>query len=143
GLDDPDVAAVAVRIARREHVEELRELHIVHQSRLGETTVRQAATLGKRDQLFDIRAKLLRLCRRRRDLLMLDERSRHVPQQGSTVAGSALKLTAANTMAHGSFLSFVRGPCQVTPATQHLGRPRIYPNGNGELSSPPDAKPST
>src|SRR5262249_57611977 len=115
----------------------------VHQRGVGETTVRQPATLGERDQLFDIGTKLLRLCRRRRYLLMLDERSRHVPEQGSTVAGGALKLTAANTMAHDSFLSFVRGPCQVTPATQHSGRPRIYPNGNGELSSPPDAKPST
>jgi hypothetical protein len=47
---------------------------------------------------------------------MLDERGSHVPEQGSAVAGGALKLTAANTMAHGVFLSFVGAPYQVSPA---------------------------
>jgi hypothetical protein len=49
----------------------------------------------------------------------------------------------ANAVAHGSILSFVRGPYEVTPATQHLGRLRKSPNENGELVSPPDALPST
>src|SRR3954452_23989297 len=81
--------------------------------------------LGERDELLDIGAKLLRLGRRRRDLLMLDERRGHVPEQGCTVARGALKLTAANTMAHRSFLSFVWSPFEVAPATQISGRLRL------------------
>src|SRR6185437_1741791 len=52
GLNDTGVAAVAVRITRSEHVEELGQLCIVHQPRLGEVAVRQAAALGERHQLF-------------------------------------------------------------------------------------------
>src|SRR4029079_3259343 len=103
-----------------------------HQPRLCETAVRKPAALGERHQLLDIGAKLLRLGSRGGDLLMLDERASHVAEQGCSVAGGALKLTAANTMAHGSFLSFVRGPCEVTPATQHSGRRRKSPNDKGE-----------
>src|SRR6185312_15394007 len=102
-------------------VEELGELGVVHQPRLSEPTVRKPAVLGERDQLLDVGAKLLRLGRGRRDLLVLDERGRHVAEQGRAVAGGALKFTAANTMAHGIFLSFVRSPYEVAPATQHLG----------------------
>jgi hypothetical protein len=74
---------------------------------------------------------------------VLDERGRHVAEQGRAVAGGALKFTMANAVAHGAFLSFVRGPYEVTPATQRFGRLRKSPNGNGELISPPDAPPST
>jgi len=74
---------------------------------------------------------------------VLDERGRHVAEQGRAVAGGALKLTAANTMAHGVFLSFVGAPYQVSPATQFFGATAQSPNTNGELSSPPDALPST
>src|SRR5262249_41251056 len=100
GLDNPRIAAVAIGITGRKHVEELGELRVVHQPRLGKTAVRKSTALGERDQLLDIGAKLLRLGRPRRDLLMLDERSRHVAEQGCTMTGGALKLTAANTMAH-------------------------------------------
>src|SRR5947209_14002648 len=59
--------------------------------------------LGQRHQLLNIGAKLLRLGGGGRDLLMLDERGRHVAEQGRAVARGALKLTSADTMAHGSF----------------------------------------
>ena len=81
-----------------------------------QTTVRKTALLGKRDQLLDIGAKLLRLGDGGLDLLMLDECRRLVTEQGRTMARGALQLTAANTMTHGNFPSFVRGPCEVTPA---------------------------
>jgi hypothetical protein len=99
--------------------------------------------LRERDQLLDIGAKLLRLGRGRRDLLMLDERGRHVAEQGRAVARGALKLTAANTMAHGVFLSFVGAPYQVSPATQFFRATAQSPNDNGERIGPPDALPST
>src|SRR3954463_3361564 len=114
-LDDARVAAVAVSVSRSYDVEQLGELSIVHQPRLGEAAVRKATVLGERDQLLDIGTKLFRLRGRGQDLLVLYERCSHVAEQGRTVAGGALKLTAANTMAHRSFLSFVRGPYQVTP----------------------------
>src|SRR5205085_5761334 len=101
---------------------------------LGEPAVAETTLLGQGHQLLDIGAKLLRFCRRRGDLLVLDERGRHVAEQGRAVARGALKLTVANTMAHGSVLSFVRGPCQVTRATQFFGATAQSPNDNGEQS---------
>src|SRR5205814_10628143 len=47
GLDDPGVAAVAVGVALGDDVEQLVELCIVHEPRLGEATVRQPAMLGE------------------------------------------------------------------------------------------------
>jgi len=55
------------------------------------------------------------------------------------VAGGALKLTAANTMAHRSFLSFVGEPFQVLPATQHFGwlrKTQIQVSGGLKRKSP-------
>ncbi len=124
GLDDPAIAAIALGVARGDHVEQLGELDLVHQPRLGEATVRQAAVLGQRDQLLDIGAKLLRLGRGGGDLFVLDERGRHVAEQGRPVARGALKLTSAYAMAHGSS-PFVRGPCEVTPARRALGSRRF------------------
>ncbi len=69
-----------------------------------ETAVGQAALLGQRHQLLDVRAKFLRLGDGGGDLLVLDERGRHVAEQGGAVARGTLKLTAANAMAHGYFL---------------------------------------
>ena len=54
------------------------------------TAVGQATLFCQCDQLFGIRPEFLRLGQRRRDLLMLDERSRHVAQHRITVRGGAL-----------------------------------------------------
>src|SRR3954465_5140536 len=74
-----------------------------------QAAVRKAALLGERNQLLDIGAKLLRLGGRGGDLLMLDERCRHIAEQGSAVGRGPLKLTAAYAMAHVSFLRSLRG----------------------------------
>src|SRR5205823_13621415 len=111
---------------------QLGQLRLVHEPRLGEAAVAEAAALGERDQLFDVRAKLLRLGRRGGDLLVLDERGRHVAEQGRTVARSTLKLTMANAVAHGSVLSFVRGPYEVSPARRFFGGPPSPRNTSGE-----------
>ncbi|VVT11310.1 hypothetical protein SPHINGO361_120694 [Sphingomonas sp. EC-HK361] len=80
-----------------------------------EAAVRKAALLRERDQLFDIRAEFLRLGDGGRDLLMLDERCRHVAEQRDAVGRGPLKLTAANTVTHDLSFSFVRGPFHGTP----------------------------
>src|SRR5438309_8045276 len=116
GLDDAGVAAVAAGIARRERVEELLELCVVEEPGMGEAAVRKPALLRQRHQLLDIGPKLLRLGGGGGDLLMLDEGGRHVAEQGRTVAGGTLELTPAVAMTHESCLSFVRGPCEVSPA---------------------------
>ena len=105
---------------------------VVHQARLREAAIRQAAMLGERDQLLDVGPKLLRLGDGGGDLFVLDERGRHVAEQGRAVARGALKLTAANTMAHRSFPSFVWGPYQVSPARRWFGAAPSPLNGSGE-----------
>ena len=66
----------------------------VHQSGMGEATVRKAAALRQRDQLFRIRAQLASLCERRGNLLVLDQRRCEIAQEGGAVAGFALQLAA-------------------------------------------------
>src|SRR5436190_15514506 len=134
GLDHTRIAAVARCVTRPDHVEQLDQLRVVHQPRLREATVRKTAFLRQRHQLLDIGAKLLRLGKRRGDLLVLDQRGRHVAEQGSAVARGALKLTSANTMAH-IHSPFVRGPCEVSPARRFFGGPPLPRNSNGEHSA--------
>src|SRR5579884_680014 len=55
GLDDPGIAAVAARIARRNHIEELGELRVIHQSRLGEPAITETSTLCECHQLLNVR----------------------------------------------------------------------------------------
>src|SRR5699024_5500332 len=121
-------------------VEQLGQLGIVHQPRLGEPAVRQPAALGQCDQFLDVRAKLLRLGGGGGDLLVLDQRGRHVAEQGRTVARGALKLTMANAVAHGSILSFVWGPYEVSPARRFSGGPPLPPKQSGERCGPPVAR---
>ena len=71
---------------------------------MGQTAVRQAATLGQRDQLFEIRAQFARLGGGGGDLLVLDQRGRQVAQQCGAMLAGALQLTMANFMTHNSIL---------------------------------------
>src|SRR3546814_10300548 len=70
-------------------------------SERGEPAIGQAALLRQRHELFGIGPKLLRLGDGGRDLLMLDERRRHIAEQCRAMAAGALKFTSADTMAHG------------------------------------------
>src|SRR4051812_8051868 len=130
GLDDAGIAAVAVRVARPQHVEQLLELRLVEQAGLSEAAVGEAAALGQSHQLLDIGAKLLRLGGGGCDLLVLDERSRHVAEQGGAVAGGALELTPADAMTHGSCLSFVPEPYS-EPDQSELRREPWYSGPRG------------
>src|SRR5688572_22723817 len=49
GLDDTGIAAVAVGVALRQHVEQLDQLGVVEQPRMGEAAIGEAALLGERD----------------------------------------------------------------------------------------------
>src|SRR3546814_12785613 len=82
---------------------------------------RRSADLG--DQLLDIGAKLLGFRDRGRDLFVLDERCRHVAEQGDTMGRGTLKLPAADAMTHGISFQFVRGPCEVPRARWDDGPP--------------------
>jgi hypothetical protein len=109
GLDDAGVAAVAVRVARGENVEQLGQLGIVKQAGVGQTAVRQAAALGQRDQLLEVGTQFAGLGGGRGNLLVLDQRGREIAEQRGAVRGGALKLTMANLVAHDSFLRSLGG----------------------------------
>src|SRR5687767_3503994 len=61
GLNDAGVAAVAIGVAGGEYVEQLLELGLVQQPRLGEPAIGEPALLGERHQLLDIGPQLLGL----------------------------------------------------------------------------------
>src|SRR3546814_9715722 len=97
GLDDAGIAALAIGVTRAEHVEQLGELRVVEQAGVRKAAVGEAALLGERDQLFDIGAKLLGFRDRGRDLFVLDERCRHVAEQGDTMGRGDRKSTRLNS----------------------------------------------
>ena len=78
---------------------------VVEEPRVREAAVGEAALLGERHQLLDVRTKFLRLGERGGDLLMLDEGRRLVAEQRETMARGALELTTADTMTHGDIPS--------------------------------------
>ena len=59
GLQDPDIAALTVLVARPEDREQAFGVHVLLQRRMGLTAGMQIAALGQRDQLFDDRAQFL------------------------------------------------------------------------------------
>src|SRR3546814_13286374 len=54
---------------------------------------------------------------------MLDERGRHVAEQGRAVRARALQLPATRFMTHDFFLRLSEGPCEVPQARSIAGRP--------------------
>src|SRR5947209_2067561 len=68
---------------------------------MSEAAVGEPALLRQRDQFLDIGPQFLGLGGRGQDLFVLDERGRHVAEQGCAVAGGALELTSGDAMTHG------------------------------------------
>ncbi len=80
GLHHAGIAAVALLVARADHVKELLDHGEVAHLRDRLAAGMQAAALAERDQLLHHRAQILRLRQRRDDLLMLDQRGGKVRQ---------------------------------------------------------------
>src|SRR5262249_16592772 len=60
----------------------------------------QVAALAEGDQLLDNRTQVLRLGQRGGDLLVLDQRGRHVGEHGAAMLGRAIELAVGVTVTH-------------------------------------------
>ncbi len=135
GLDDAGVTAVAVGVAGGDDVEQLGELSVVHQARMGQAAVRKSALLGQRNQLLDVGAELLRLGGGGGDLLMLDEGGGHVAEHCRAVGRGTLQLAAGDAMTH-FFFSVRQGPVQGSPSQAAL-------SGGGPQNRHPEPDPGS
>src|SRR5690349_18112820 len=99
-LHDAQITTVARSIARRDRLEQTLRQRIGADGGDRLTTGVQIAPLAKRDKLFDDRTQFLGFRKRRRDLLMLDERSRDVGKQSLAMADGAVQPAAGTSMTH-------------------------------------------
>src|SRR5690606_17290241 len=100
-LHDAKVATVARRIARGKRVEQAANQLVITDGRDRLAAGVKIATLAKGYQLLHDRAKFLRLRKGGDDLLMLDERGRHIGEHGLTVARGSVQLAAGFSVTHG------------------------------------------
>src|SRR5580693_10647124 len=105
GLHDAGIAAVAVLVARTDHLEQLLDHGEVAHLRDRLAARMQVAALAERDELLDDRAQILRLRQRRRDLLVLDQRRAQVRQHRFAMIRAAAELAVSLGVTHG------RTPC--------------------------------
>src|SRR5690606_34744548 len=106
-LHDAQVPAVALRITRRDGLEQALDDALVADLGDNLTASMQVAALAQRDELLDDRAQILRLFERGDDLLVLDERHGEVGEHRLAVAYAAGEATAFETVAHGCLPSSV------------------------------------
>src|SRR5262249_39558385 len=107
GLEHARIAAVALLVARADDVEELLDHGDVADFGDGLAPRVQIAALAQGDQLLHDRAEILGLGQRRHDLLVLDERSRHVAEHGAAMLRRAVELAVGVAVAH----RVLRFPC--------------------------------
>jgi hypothetical protein len=100
GLEHAGVAAVALLVAGREHLEELLDHGDIAQFPDRLPARMQAAALAERNQLFDDRVQILGLGQRRNDLLVLDQRGGHVGEHGPAMLGRSVELAIDLAVAH-------------------------------------------
>src|SRR5205085_1590603 len=100
-LQDPGVAASALRIARRDLLKQLvhREL-VLAQGREGLAPRVQITPLGQRDQLLDLRLDRLGLGLGGLDALVVDDLLGQPTQQGPPVRGGTAELVALALVTH-------------------------------------------
>ena len=103
-LQDAGVAALTVRKARADFVEELDDDFAVTQTVEGEALVGDGGFLRERDHRFDDTAEFLGLRERGLDGFVLDERAHHVAEHGEAVGARAVELAETVTVTHGEFL---------------------------------------
>src|ERR1700759_4618018 len=114
GLDDSGVTAVTVRITLRQHVEQLLDLIDIADFGDGLAAHGEPALLAERHELFDDRAKFLGLGQRGDDLLVLDQRGRHVGEHRAAMLGGAVELAVNLAVTHETN-SFFFGVATVRP----------------------------
>src|SRR6516162_355401 len=100
GLEDAGIAAVAVLVAGTEHLEQFLDHGDVAHLRDRLAARVQVATLAERDQFLDDRPQVLRLRQRGHDLLVLDERRRHVGEHGAAMLAGAIELAMGVSVTH-------------------------------------------
>ena len=104
----------------------------VAQARDGEAAGVQIAALAERHQFFDHRTKVLGLRQRGRDLLVLDERLRHVGEHRLAMLMRAIEAPLGASVIHRrSPLRVLRPPCQGTAAS-FISLSRRAGEGRGE-----------
>jgi len=91
-LENAQIAAVALGVARAQHVEELGHHVAVAQPVEREPAVGQRRFLAERDDGFRHPPQLLRLRQRGLDDLVTQQRVGHVPQHGGAMAAGAVEL---------------------------------------------------
>src|SRR5437868_3043687 len=107
-LEHPRIAAFALAVARSQHIEKLLDLTLIAYSRNRLPAGVETALLGKCYQLFNDWAQILGLGQRRDDLLMLDQRRRHVGEHGLAMRCRAVETAACKSVTHGTCLLELR-----------------------------------
>src|SRR5688500_5504881 len=100
GLEDAQIAAIALGVARPQVAEQLLDDAAVAQSVEGQPAVGERGLLAERDHRFHHAPQLLRLGQRGGDLLVPQERDRHIAEHRQPVAGRATELSKTVTVPH-------------------------------------------
>jgi hypothetical protein len=100
GFENPCITAVAFAIACAQYVKQFLHLVFVTNFRHGLTASMHVTTLGQRNQLLSNRPQILGLGQRCNNLLMLDQRSRHIGKHCLAMRACAVELASALSVAH-------------------------------------------
>src|SRR5450759_5836444 len=106
-LEHAGIAALAVLVARADHVEQFLDHGDVAHFRDRLAARGKAALLGQRDQFFHDRAKFLRLRQGSDYLLVLDQRGGHVGEHGGAMRRMPAELAVNFSVTHRLFLLVV------------------------------------
>src|SRR2546423_10038770 len=99
-LEHAGIAAIALAIARAQHLEQLLHHRQVADLRDRLPASVEVSALAQRDELLDHRAQILRLRQRGDDLLVLDQSRRHVREHCAPVLRRAVELAMGVTMTY-------------------------------------------
>src|ERR1019366_5625714 len=99
-LEHAGIAALAVLVARADHVEQFLDHGDVAHFRDRLAARGKAALLGQRDHFFHDRAKFLRLRQGSDDLLVLDQRGGHVGEHGGAMRRMPAELAVKFSVTH-------------------------------------------
>ena len=102
-LENAQITAGALGVARTEFVEELVHGVLVAEAIERDPAVGKRRFFGQRDQRLGDAAQLLRFGQRGADRFVRQKRVGHVPQHRQPMAGGAVQFAETVTMTHGSF----------------------------------------